>query len=69
MKRRTAYLILFAILVGVLGFIAFGWFPQGFLRGYVERRLQEALGPGSRLTRSARSTRARVSDPHTEAAR
>jgi outer membrane protein assembly factor BamA/autotransporter translocation and assembly factor TamB len=49
LNRRTAFLILLGLLVAVLGFIALGWFPQGFLRGYVEQRVQEALGPGSRI--------------------
>jgi len=49
LNRRTAFLILLGLLIAVLGFIALGWFPQGPLRGYVEGRLQDALGPGSRL--------------------
>jgi translocation and assembly module TamA len=49
LNRRTAFLILLGLLVAVLAFIAIGWFPQGMLRSYVEGRIQEALGPGSRL--------------------
>jgi outer membrane protein insertion porin family len=51
LNRRKAFLILLGLLVAVLAFIVMGWFPQGLLRGYVEGRLQDALGPGSRLRR------------------
>jgi outer membrane protein insertion porin family len=49
LNRRTAFLIPLGLLVAVLALIALGWFPQGVLRGYVEQRLQQALGPGSRI--------------------
>jgi outer membrane protein assembly factor BamA/autotransporter translocation and assembly factor TamB len=51
LRRRTAFLSLLGLLVAVLVFIALGWFPQGMLRGYVEQRVQQALGPGSRIGR------------------
>ena len=53
MTRRGRSVLLWggALAVGALLLFAFGYFPQEILRDQVERRLQEALGPGSSIRR------------------
>jgi outer membrane protein assembly factor BamA/autotransporter translocation and assembly factor TamB len=50
-RRRKTLLIGALAAVVVLWLLAFGFFPQELLRGYIERRLQEGLGPGSSVRR------------------
>ncbi len=53
MTRRSRSILKAVLALGVLTLIliALGFFPQDFLRRYVERRIQTALGPGSRVSR------------------
>src|SRR5688572_27112143 len=53
MTRRGRSVLLWggALAVGALLLFTFGYFPQEILREQVERRLQEALGPGSSIRR------------------
>lgn len=50
-RRRTLVLLVLGLFLLALGLITVGYLPQDILRGYVEKQLQSALGPGSRLRR------------------
>ena len=56
-RTRSIFKAAFALSVLALILITLGFFPQDFLRQYVERRIQTALGPGSRIRRHARRPR------------
>jgi hypothetical protein len=49
-RRAIAYVVL-GLAIAVLGFLALGWFPQEPLRRLLETRLQQGLGPQSRVRR------------------
>jgi outer membrane protein assembly factor BamA/autotransporter translocation and assembly factor TamB len=50
-RRRKTFLGAAAGLLVLLILLLFGLFPQDILRGYIERRLQAGLGPGSSVRR------------------
>ncbi len=52
-SRRGRSIVKTALILCVVALvlILLGYFPQDMLRQYVERRIQSALGPGSRISR------------------
>ena len=48
-SRRRALVVLLAALAALVGALLLGWFPQEPARRFVERRLQQALGPDARV--------------------
>src|SRR5688500_3084221 len=50
-RGRSIFKAALLLCVVALILIVLGYFPQDMLRQYVERRIQSALGPGSRISR------------------
>ncbi len=50
-SRRGVVLLLLAAAAAVVAALLLGWFPQEPVRRLVEGRLQQALGPGARVSR------------------